>query len=109
MDFQKVSEKHNQLLKRKDIIIKINYDGATLSKAVLQQTLAKEFGAEPNHVEISKIISEVGIDKGTIFVKVWEAKEIPIYGAKKEEVSTEVPVEESKKEVPKEESKPEGA
>jgi len=87
MDFQKVSEKHNALLKRKDVIIKINYDGATPSKLSLQQVLAKEFSTEPNHIEITKIISEVGIDKGTIMIKVWDTKEVPIYGKK------EVPVE----------------
>ena len=85
MEFKVISEKHNPLLKRKEIVIGINYDGATPSKASLQQALAKDFNTQPSHVEITQILSEIGIDKGTVSIKVWEAKEVPIYGAKKEE------------------------
>ncbi len=95
----------------------MDYDGPTPSKASLQQMFAKEFKAEPNHVEISKIISETGKDSGKIWVKIWEEKEIPIYtekGAKKEEGASEEkpqkPAEapaEAPSEEPKEEKKEE--
>lgn len=84
MEFKKISEKHNPLLKRKEVMVGINYDGSTPSKASLQQALAKDFNTDPKHIEITKVVTEVGRDKGIISLKVWETKEIPIYGAKAE-------------------------
>ncbi|MDD5416438.1 MAG: hypothetical protein PHU12_00500 [Candidatus Aenigmarchaeota archaeon] len=84
MQFKILSEKHNPIFKRKEVVLHINYDGATPSKAALQQALAKDLKSEPNHVEISKILTEIGCDRGTISVKVWDEKEVPIYGAKAE-------------------------
>lgn len=82
MQFKTIDQKQNPLLKRKEITVEIDYDGATPSKAALQQTFAKEFKAEPNRVEISKITNEVGKDSGKILIRVWEDKDIPIYGQK---------------------------
>ena len=108
MQFEIKNEKQNPLFKRKEFIIEMNYDGATPSKRVLQQMFAKEFKAEPNHVEISKIISYTGKDAGKIWIKVWEEKEIEIYtekNAPKEEKPAEAPVEETKEEAKEEPAK----
>lgn len=82
MQFKEIDQKQNPLLKRKEIIVEMDYDGATPSKAVLQQMFAKEFKSEPNKVEISKIISYIGKDSGKIWLKIWEDKEVKIYGEK---------------------------
>ena len=120
MQFELKSEKQNPLFKRKEYIVEMNYEGPTPSKRTLQQMFAKEFKAEPNHVEISKIISFMGKDAGKIWIKIWEEKEIEMYTEKnapkeeapaetpaevKEELKVETPVEKPKEETPVEEPK----
>ena len=112
MKFDKLSEKRNDLLKRKDIIIKMNYEKATPSKAVLQGLIAKDFKAEVENVEISKIISDHGRAAGKVWIKIWDDKKVGIYktkaDAKKEaEAPKETPKEEKKEEAPKKEVKEE--
>ncbi len=94
MQFDILNEKQNPLFKRKEIIIKMGFDGATPSKAALQQMFAKEFKTEPNRVEINKILSAVGKDIGKVWLRIWEEKDIEIYG--KKETPTEAPAAEAK-------------
>ena len=105
MKLEIIEEKHNPVLKRKSIIINIDYGGsATISKADLQKKIAMEMKAEPNRVEIKKIFSNFGKSMGKAWINIWEEKEIPLYGKKKEEAK-EAPKEEVKEE-PKSEEKP---
>ena len=101
MQFEIKDEKQNLLFKRKELVIEMNYDGATPSKKTLQQMFAKEFKAEPNHVEIFKIISYTGKSAGKIWIKIWQEKEIELY-TEKNAPKEEVPVEEVKEEPAKE-------
>ena len=112
MQYDKLEEKNNPIFKRKEFLLKMDYDGPTPSKAVLQQMLAKDFKTQPNRVEINKIISFLGKASGKIWVRVWEEKEIELYkekNAPKEEAPAEEPKsevkEEPKAEEPVEESK----
>ncbi len=112
MKLEIVEEKENPVFKRKNIIISIDYGGSsTISKAELQKKIAMEMKAEPNHVEIKKILSNVGKSEGKAWIRIWQEKEVPIYKTKAEqkaekEAPAEKPVEESKEE-PKEEKPPE--
>jgi ribosomal protein S24E len=105
MKIQVLIEKENPLLKRKEIIVSLDYDGkATVSKAELQKLLSEELKASIDSVEISKVFSEVGIPKGKAWVKVWKEKKVPIYSEVKKE-KAEKPKEEKPKEEKKEEAK----
>ncbi len=104
MDIKIISEKENPLLKRREVLASIDYQGGpTPSKADLQKTLADHFKVNINNVEISKIMSEIGISKGKIWIKIWQEKNVPIYAEIKKEKEKEEPKEEKREEVPKEE------
>lgn len=101
MKFQIIEEKENPLLKRKEILISVDYEGgATPSKAYLQKSFAEHFKVGIEKVEVTKILSETGLAKGKALVKIWQDKKVPIYSEIKKE-KAEKPVE--KKEKPKEE------
>jgi len=117
MKFQVIEEKENPMLKRKEIFISLDYEkGSTPSKADLQKLLAEQLNANIENVEISKILSEVGLPKGKALVKIWEEKKVPIYSEMKKEKEpkpepTPEKIEElkpeTKEEKPEEEPKPE--
>lgn len=127
MKFETVDEKENPMLKRKEIVISLDYEGgSTPSKADLQKTLSDQLKANIENVEISKILSETGRTVGKAWIKVWYEKKVPIYSESKkaetpkpqeskaekakevrgEKMSAEEqPKEEVKQEAPKEEPK----
>jgi len=110
MKFEVINEKENPLLKRKEILVRVDYEGgSTASKAELQKSLSEHFKADIASVEISKILSEVGLPRGKAWVKVWEEKKVPIYSEIKKEAEkpVEAPKEEAKPEEKKEEPKEE--
>ena len=108
MNIQVISEKENPLLKRREVLASIDYQGGpTPSKADLQKTLADNFKVNIDNLEISKIISEVGISKGKIWIKIWHEKKVPIYAEIKKEKKpkkVEKPKEEKEPELPKPEA-----
>ncbi len=105
MDYKIVSEKENPLFKRREIIIAMDYDGGpTPSKVALQSSLSKRFSVELQQVEISKILSENGMSKGKIWIKIFEEKRVPLYSELKKAAPV-APAEEKKEEKPKEEKK----
>jgi len=126
MDIQVISEKENLLLKRREVLASIDYQGgSTPSKADMQKTLADHFKVNVDNLEISKIISDVGMPKGKAWIKIWQEKKVPIYAELKKEKKKETPKpaeikkektgeepteekpEEKKEEAPKEEPKTE--
>lgn len=85
MNISVIEEKENVLLKRKDMIIDVNYENSsTPSKAVLQAAVSKQMHANIEHIEVSKIISDFGKPKGKAWIKIWKEKKIGIHGLKKE-------------------------
>jgi len=75
-----LEQKDNPLLKRKEITVKIDFGaGATPSKEDLRLALAQQLGADAEHIEITKILSETGVGLGKAWIKVWEEKKIPSY------------------------------
>lgn len=105
MKIEVISEKENPLMKRKELLVSIDYDkGATASKADLQKFLAEQLNANIENLEISKILSEFGLSKGKAWVKIWKEKKVPLYSEIKKEKPKK---EESKPEAPKEEPKKE--
>ncbi len=104
-----IEEKNNPLLKRKEVLVSIDYDGgSTPSKADLQKSLAKDLGVNLESLEITKVLSETGMSKGKAWLKLWEEKKVPIYTTKKQKTEgeqTEAPAESAEtqtKEKPKE-------
>ena len=109
-----VDKKENQLLKRTEYIIELDYEGkSTPSRKELQSFLATELKASQELIEVSKIFSEIGLTKGKAWVKVWKEKPPEIRKKwkqaekKAEEKPAEAPKEEVKEEIPKEEVKEE--
>ena len=71
----KISEKENPFLKRKEIMFQLGHgSGATPSKAVLQEYVAKEFNADKEKVDVREIISERGSANSKAKVFIWEEK-----------------------------------
>jgi len=100
MKFNVIEEKENKLLKRKEILVRLDYEGkSTPSKAELQKILADHFKVKMENLEISKVLSEIGLTKGKAWIKIWEEKKVPIY--------SEIKKKAEKEEKPKEEEKPE--
>ena len=90
-------ERENPLLKRKEVIVSLDYDGkGSVSRAELQKMISDEFKANVESVEISKILSEVGLPKGRAWIKIWREKKVPIYSEEKK--AKEKPKEENKEE-----------
>ena len=97
MKIEVVNEKENPLMKRKELLVSIDYDkGATPSKADLQKILSEQLKANIENIEISKVLSEFGLPKGKAWIKIWNEKKVPLYS----EIKKEKP---GKKEEPKEE------
>ena len=118
MKIQIIDEKENPMLKRRELVVSIDYEGgSTISKADLQKNLSEELNANIENVEVSKILSEIGLTRGKAWIKVWKEKKVPIYSEIKKEKkpAKKKPPEKPKKEVkeevkeekPKEEAKPE--
>jgi len=118
--FNVIEEKENPLLKRKELLLSIDYEGgSTPSKAEMQKFLAEQLSANIENLEISKVLSEIGLTKGKAWVKIWEEKKIPLYSEVKKKAKSEAEqapaqeaqpqeeVKEEKKEEQKEEPKPE--
>jgi ribosomal protein S24E len=101
--FNVIEEKENPLLKRKELLLSIDYEGgSTPSKSELQKFLAEQLNANMENLEISKVLSEIGLPRGKAWVKIWEEKKIPLYSEKKKK-EAEKAEEEPKTEEPKEE------
>lgn len=120
MKFNVIEEKENPLLKRKELLLSIDYEGgSTPSKAELQKFLAEQLNANIETLEISKVLSEIGLTRGKAWVKIWEEKKIPLYSEAKKKAKPEAEqtptqeaqpqeeVKEEKTEEQKEEAKPE--
>jgi len=90
MRFDVLEEKNNPLLRRKEIVLGLDYEGgATPKKEDLIEKLAEHFKVEKEFIEISQITSATGIPKGKAFVKVWEIKPPEKKKVKKEEKKEE--------------------
>lgn len=103
-----VTEKANPLMKRKELVLSIDYTSSTPSRAEMQAAVAQQFSIEPTKVEIKKIMSAYGKASGKVWANVWEEKEIPIYGKKEEPKEEPAPAEAPAEGEPKPEEKPEG-
>ena len=108
MKLNVLEERENPVLKRKELVLNVDYEqGSTASKAALQKAVSEQLNANIENVEITKILSENGKTAGTAWVKIWQDKKIPLYKAKKAEAPKEEakveekPAAEENKEEPK--------
>ncbi len=96
MKAEKISEKENPFMKRKEFSFSIEHDAsATPRKAELQQYLAKEMKKNPEQIEIKSIFSDIGVANSKARVFVWEENKVEDLSkvakaeAKKEEKKSE--------------------
>jgi len=70
-------EKHNPLLKRKEIYFRLKYEeeGATPSRNDVRQKLAGLFNANPETVVIDYIKPEFGISEAYCYAKIYDSVE----------------------------------
>ncbi len=85
MNIEIAEEKTNPFLKRKEIIVNLAFENGTPSKADVQEKISEKFSVEKEHVEVSKIMSEVGKPAGKAWIKIWDEKKAPVYKRKEEE------------------------
>ena len=79
MEINIIKDFDNRLMKRKELVVEIDYGGgATPSKAELQKFFATKFAAEPNRVEISKIMSSRGYARGRVWIKIWDEPKVEV-------------------------------
>ncbi len=63
----------NRLLKRRELIIRIDYEGnATPSKEEIREFIAKKYAVEPERIEVSKVLSDLGYPSGKVWAKIWD-------------------------------------
>ncbi|MFH1420597.1 MAG: hypothetical protein ABIG30_01370 [Candidatus Aenigmatarchaeota archaeon] len=103
MKLDLLDEKDNCFLKRKELNMKIDHaGGATPSKAVMQQLIAKQFKKSVENIEIMNIYSLTGENASLSKIFIWqekkskEKKEQAKQGEKKQEKSEENKPEEKK-------------
>jgi ribosomal protein S24E len=83
------SEKHNPLMKRKELLIDIeNTEEATPSKAQLTELLTRHAHKDADHIEIVKIDSGRGFARSKALAFVWDEKRV-VKEKKKEEAKKE--------------------
>ncbi len=71
MQFSITSEKENALLRRKEIVVNIDYEGkATPKLTELVSALAEHFGAPQDKIA-AKLFSHHGKSSGYAIVKIW--------------------------------------
>jgi len=75
MNLEKISEKVNPVLDRKEIVFNALFDSSTLSKANAKKELAKLLGADENLIVIKKIVQRFGESKGKIHAMLYLNKE----------------------------------
>jgi ribosomal protein S24E len=79
MEWKVLKDFDNRLLKRRELILHVDYGGgATPSKAELQLLVAKKFAVDPARVEISKIFSDKGSASGRVWVKIWDEPKVEV-------------------------------
>lgn len=84
MNLDIVEDRENQLFKRRELVAQVNFGSAkTPSKAELQKAISDKYKVGLDSVEITKILSEMGIAKGRAWIKIWQEKKVPIYGQEK--------------------------
>ena len=78
MKFEILSEKENPLMKRREMIFSLDYEGkSTASKEELKKSIAEQFKVDLEKVDVSKILSEVGKSRGQAWIKIYEGK-VPV-------------------------------
>ncbi len=88
-----VREKYNQLIKRREVIIKVFHSGmGTPSRSLIKRALANAYGVSTSCVYVRRIISERGMNSTIVEAHIYESPEKakafePEYIIKRNEVS----------------------
>ncbi len=85
MEFKIISEKQNPVMKRRELLAELKYNGVTPSKAHVQEHVAAKLSVNQENVEVSKILSEHGKPAGKAWIKIWEQKKVGLYSQAKAE------------------------
>jgi len=65
-------ERYNPLLKRKEVHVKVKYNGATPSRSVLREKIAGLFNAELDRIVIDYIKTEFGKTEAKCYAKIYD-------------------------------------
>lgn len=113
MDIDITSEVENKLLNRKELIISIDYEGATPPRKEIREAIGRKIGVNPELVAVRNITNEYGKQTIRIEAHAYSKKELyqkyepeyirARYEAKKKEAKAEEKPKEAKKEPAKEE------
>ncbi len=88
---EKISEKENPILRRKEMQVKIIHPkSATPTKASLQSLLANELKKGVEHIDIRNVFSDHGRAESLAKIFVWEEKKVKDLSKKKEEKKEEI-------------------
>ena len=75
MNLEKISEKANPLLERKEIVFKVEFDSNTISKVNAKKEIAMALGADEDLIVIKKILQNYGFKTGKIYATLYFNKE----------------------------------
>lgn len=85
MNVKIVEKKHNPLLKREELDIRIDHTGhSSPTKAALCEFLAKDLGKDAGKIEIRDIYTDKGAPTAKSRVFIWEDKTVSNVKKKKE-------------------------
>ncbi len=76
MNLEKIDEKVNAILDRKEYVFNAGFDGATASNADARKEIAKILGVDENFVVVKKILQKFGIKNGRITAYFYLSKDV---------------------------------
>ncbi|NOZ81956.1 MAG: 30S ribosomal protein S24e [Candidatus Micrarchaeota archaeon] len=76
MEVSVISEKKNPVMKRRELVLSVDYNGGpTPSKEELKNKISAVLSVEPERVEVSKVLSEKGAARGRVWIKIKEVSD----------------------------------
>lgn len=75
MEVRVEAERYNPLLKRRELHVKVSFNGKTPSRAEIREKIAGLMSAELNRVVIDYIKTEFGKREARVYAKVYDSPE----------------------------------
>ncbi|MDI9610349.1 MAG: 30S ribosomal protein S24e [Archaeoglobaceae archaeon] len=75
MEIRVESERYNPLLKRKEVHLKVAFNGRTPSRAEIREKVAGIMNSEPSRIVLDHIKTEFGKREAKVYVKIYDSPE----------------------------------
>ncbi len=75
MEIRVESERYNPLLKRKELHLRVSFNGKTPSRAEIREKIAGLMNAEQNRLVIDYVKNEFGKREAKVYVKIYDSAE----------------------------------